>query len=67
MKQQNVICTEIETNAVTIYTMAEAIQKLYGYWKKDKIESMLMDGHILFTPYSNFRIEKLNKQLKTKN
>lgn len=58
MKQVNVIETEIETNVVNIYTISEAIEKLNGYWKMDKIESMLMDGHILFTPYSNFRIQK---------
>ncbi len=42
-------------------TIQEAIDKCEGagYWKKDTVEGMLMEGHTIRTPWSFFKIKKL--------
>lgn len=58
MKEIKVYATEIETDEIKVCTLNEAIEQLSGYWKIDKIEEMLLNGLTLFTPYTNYSINK---------
>lgn len=53
-----VYATERETNEIKVCTLNQAIEQLSGYWKIDKIEEMLLNGLTLFTPYTNYSINK---------
>ena len=39
----------------------ETIEKLKGYWKKDRIIPMLKNGEVLWTPYTEYKAIEINK------
>jgi hypothetical protein len=53
-----VIRTCRETNKKEQVSMDYALEKLGGWYIKSEIEQMLLLGHLLYTPYAYYEIEK---------
>lgn len=45
-----------EDQFVCFITVQEAKEKLTGYWKREYIIPMLIDGHVLWTPYAEYTL-----------
>lgn len=47
-----------DNNETYLISMEEAIERLEGYWKKEEIENLLIQGQTLFTPYAEYTINQ---------
>lgn len=48
--------TDKESGGNEIVSLEYAIEKLENWWKAETIETMLLDGQIMFTPYYTYQI-----------